>query len=176
MLNFKSNIMKILSRLLMAVLIMPMAFVSCSEDDDDPAPSSTNNNNNNNPTEQFVYDVDGESVDVLDSLFVIQVNNSVTFSADEPGSFPKGSIDINYPDTLSSGTYTIGGSSGIGMSYSKNSGPGASVGYPAISGTLNIITNDPVQGTYEGSFEFTGFYTITQDSVKITNGQYYFTN
>lgn len=176
MLNYKLNFMKLLSRLLLAAFILPMAFVGCSDDDDDDNSNSSSSNNNQNPSEQFVYDVDGDSKDVLDSVFVVQAGGILAFSAEESGDYPKGSIMITFPDTLSAGTYNLGGSSNVTMTYDKKSSPSTSTNYSPLSGSLTLLTNNPTAGNFEGSFNFTAIYVFTQDTVRITNGQFNLTD
>lgn len=164
---------KFLSKLFVLALCMPLVFSSCSDDDDDNT-SSSSNNNNQPQGDQFVYDVDGDSKDASDSIFVAQIGGNVVLTADESGAYPKGSVTINFPDTLSTGTYNIGGQSGLTMTYQLYSDANSTtpVPYTGISGVLNLTTNNPDDGAFEGSFDFTAFYLFTQDTVEITNGQF----
>lgn len=155
---------------LMSAFMLVLSFSSCTDDDSDSSPSSSNNNQSNQ--EQFTYNADGVSKVSTDSIFVMRINNSVSITAEESGAFPKGSISIFFPDTLSLGTYTLGGSSVVSMLYSKKTDASSSIPYSTLNGVFTLSQNQATEGRFEGTFNFTAFYQSTVDTVEINNGKF----
>lgn len=169
---------KYISRLMLCAFCLPILFVGCSKDDDDEtSPSSNNNLNNQNQADQMIFSVDGVERDFSDILFFGLLGSEVSIEGLEETDYPREELEVLFPDTTSTGVYSINGNSEVSVSFRRvdSSVLGTVYGdvYLTIDGSLNLTQIDTANLEGTGTFSFTAVNKDdNQDTVVVSGGKF----
>lgn len=170
---------KLFVRFLLCAFSLSAILVGCNKDDDDTSPSSSSNNNSNNQNQEdlVIFSVDDVERDYSENLFFVSGNNEVSIEGLEETTYPREELVVTFPDTASSGSYSINDNSIVSASFRQvdSSVFGTVYGevYLAIDGSLNLTHNEVSDYEATGTFSFTAVNRDdNQDTVFVTEGKF----
>lgn len=152
-------------------------FVGCSKDDDETSPSSNNNSNNQTEEDQMIFSVDGVERDFSDEVSFGRLGAKIVVEGREESTYPTEELEVSFPDSTSTGTYSIDENSIVNATFRKvdSSVWGDLYGdiYTTIDGTLDLTHINVVDFEARGTFSFTAVNRDdSQDTVVVSGGKF----
>lgn len=164
-------------KMILAAIVLPLAFVGCSEDDDDSSNPNGSSNENSGGNE-FTFVKDGVSYDYSEHANVIYAFGEPNVSGRDQAYPSDIHVQVNINDSLKVGgvyEFKENSTEEASASYTDNTiitDDSITVSYRAVDGEIQLNSFNEEEETIAGTFHFTGISHRLDDTVRITNGQF----